>query len=614
MNQIVKSPFHQVTVTVLMLLAANASATVLYVDLNSTNAMPPYTDWSTAATNIQDAVDASNNGDQILVANGTYRTGGRAVNGYALTNRVAVTKAITVQSVNGPATTSIQGYQVPGATNGDGAMRCAYLTNGATLAGFTLTKGATRVSGDTLHECNGGGVWCESVSGIIFNCVLSDNAAYSAAGGICYGWVINCTLNNNSARNGNGGGNYQGTLINCTLNSNSAAYGGGAAYATLINCMLNTNSAINAGDYSSGCGGGAYGGTLNNCMLAGNWATFRGGGVNGSTLNSCTLTGSSAYMGGGAAFSDLFDCVFTLNLASEGGGAWYCTLNNCLLTGNSAQYSPWPSDGIGGGVYISTLNNCTLTGNSAYFGGGAHSSTLSNCSLAGNSASLRGGGVYASTANNCIIYFNTATDRTGINHYFCTLDYCCSTCDDGCASFSNDPLFVNQGSGDLHLQSNSPCINAGNNAYVTVTNDLDGNARIKGGTVDIGAYEFQNPTSVISYAWLQQYGLPTNGTADFADTDNDGLNNWQEWIAGTDPTNRLSVLRMLAPTNALAGVTVSWQSVSDRTYYLQRGTNLLLQTRLSSLQSNIVGQAGMTSFTDTTATNAGPYFYRVGVQ
>ena len=173
---------------------------------------------------------------------------------------------------------------------------------------------------------------------------------------------------------------------------------------------------------------------------------------------------------------------------------------------------------------------------------------------------------------------------------------------------------MNQGSGDLHLQSNSPCINAGNNAYVTVTNDLDGNARIKGGTVDIGAYEFQNPTSVISYAWLQQYGLPTNGTADFADTDNDGLNNWQEWIAGTDPTNRLSVLRMLAPTNALAGVTVSWQSVSDRTYYLQRGTNLLLQTRLSSLQSNIVGQAGMTSFTDTTATNAGPYFYRVGVQ
>ncbi len=45
--------------------------------------------------------------------------------------------------------------------------------------------------------------------------------------------------------------------------------------------------------------------------------------------------------------------------------------------------------------------------------------------------------------------------------------------------------------GDLRLQSNSPCINAGNNAYVSNTIDLDGNPRIVSGTVDIGAYEYQ---------------------------------------------------------------------------------------------------------------------------
>jgi hypothetical protein len=184
----------------------------------------------------------------------------------------------------------------------------------------------------------------------------------------------------------------------------------------------------------------------------------------------------------------------------------------------------------------------------------------------------------------------------------------------GTGNFTNEPVFTSLAAGDFHPQSNSPCINAGWNPAVSSTTDLDGKPRVVGGTVDIGAYEFQSPSSLLSYAWALQYGLPTDGSADFLDSDGDGMSNWQEWIAGSNPTNATSALIMSSPVTNAVGLQISWQSANGKLYYLQRATNLAASPAFSSIRSNIYGRIGTTIFIDNSATNPGPYFYRVGVQ
>ena len=174
-------------------LASSGLAAIRYVDLNNPQPAPPYTNWMSAAQTIQDAVDAADPGDEVLVTNGVYATGGMFY--YDMSNRVAVTKPLLLSSVNGPYVTVIQGVQVPDTLTGPGAVRCVYLTNGASLVGFTLTNGAT-LGPSTVYGVayGGGGVCANSTTATVSNCVIVANAAYSFGGGAHGPSLYNCII------------------------------------------------------------------------------------------------------------------------------------------------------------------------------------------------------------------------------------------------------------------------------------------------------------------------------------------------------------------------------------------------------------------------------------
>ena len=385
-----------------------------------------------------------------------------------------------------------------------------------------------------------------------------------------------------------GGGAFGGILLNCTLEGNNASWGGGAYGSYLSNCIICSNAAYPPQFGNGAAGGGVFSCTLNDCTLCGN-----------------TVLGDGD--GGGAFDSVLTRCLVSGNFLDYdlGGGTWESTLYDCVVVNN-----------IGCGVAEGSAYNCVIASNSAFIGGGASDARLFNCVVIGNSAT-GACGLAGGSAANCIIYDNIGTSDPSSNYLVVAMDYCCTAPlpTNGVGNILGPPGFVDETNGNFMLQSNSPCINAGDNAYVTSSTDLAGYPRIVGGTVDIGAYEYQNPTSIISYAWLQQFGFPTDGSADFLDPDGDGMNNYQEWIAGTNPTNAASVLEMysVTPTNNPAGLWVTWQSVNTRTYYLQSSTNLGAAPLFNTIQTNISGQSNATSFLDTNATGPGPYFYRVGV-
>ena len=219
---------------------------VHYVDAANATPQSPYTNWLTAATTIQDAVDVAAGGDTVWVSNGVYSSGTRLAGGQATPNRLVVLADIHIQSVNGPGDTHIVGSMGTNAAFA-GGIRCAYLAGGM-LDGFTLTNGCAPTT-TTEAEASGGGVYM--VNGAISNCV-----------------VIGCRAI------GAGGGARGGTLYNSRAEGNHALMGGGADSSALHNCLVVDNRATSRG-------GGASRATLSGCTIVDNVSENEAGGISG---------------------------------------------------------------------------------------------------------------------------------------------------------------------------------------------------------------------------------------------------------------------------------------------------------------------------------------------
>jgi hypothetical protein len=486
---------------------------------------------------IQEAIDAAVNGDEVVVADGTYTADGNRDLDFG-------GKEITVRSENGADACfiDIQGNEFE-------PHRAFWFHSGesetSVVQGFTIQNGFMNRGGAVLCENSsprfeacvfqqntisqqaaedgGGAVYILASSPMFADCSFVQNQAEAnflyGGGGAVHNqsdsspMFTECTFIGNSAvgaQDPDGGAvaNWSGAhpqFYSCTFTENQAVWDGAvlcfSASVTMHDCDFQGNDAAGAagGAFGQYFGGGHS--TIVSCSFIGNSAQGNSGGAVvlqhdvSATFTNChfadnqtTGNGGGLWMGNGTD-ATVTSCHFADNQAAiNGGGLWIgngteATVTNCSFSGNAATNS-------GGGIRVNDVSsaeivNCAFVQNTAGLAGGAlrlGGATVTNCTFAQNTAgggneggAIRFGIDSSATVDNCVLWDNVPQQIT-VHDSAGPVSVNYSNVQGGWPGTDNssdDPLFVDPAAGDFRLRSGSPCIDTGDNFALEAGIDTD---------------------------------------------------------------------------------------------------------------------------------------------
>ena len=413
-------------------------------------------------------------------------------------------------------------------------------------------SGINTFSGNTFEDNTalcGGAFFAGMADVVLDQNTIDDNDATSVGGAVYLQGARSAVLTGNTFRRnnaqGSGGAIYASntavTLSGSQIQDNlSGEWAGGAFfYACTVAISGNTilgntgGNGIGGIHLTSNCTGTVTGNTI-----AENRGPAFAGGIDlwssNVTIADNVFRGNSGQTGGvsvrGSSQVTLISDVFSANTASDYGGAVYSDsaasvlLEGCQLLGNAARVG-----GAAANFGQLTARNCAMVGNTATSGGAlvnaAGTISVTNCTLAANVASVRAGVLWSYSWaithwTNNIVWANAAPEapvaflhwKASMSIGFCDVENgqagivreAETVFDWQAGNIDANPLFLrnpsdggdgwgvgnNDDYGDPHLQAASPCIDAGDPAGdYTGQKDLDGQPRVLGGRVDIGADE-----------------------------------------------------------------------------------------------------------------------------